>query len=204
MHNVDRYVLFVLDTSGSIGPGNFEKILNIVSDIIPLFCGNISFAIMTFGNIMKQEICFDCTINIYEIKEVIKRIKYRNGPRTRTGKAAKCACEHMLKPRCGYKDLRNTKFTDVIFITDGQSNGDINVCSATDCFNEINDKNPDMDLYVFAIGIGDVNPDELDCIVGKRGTEASKFYLTSFQDFEKLRNETVAKVANQTIACFKT
>ena len=201
--NVDRYVLFVLDTSGSIGPGNFEKILNVVSDIIPLFCGNISFAIMTFGDIMKQEICFNCAINVYEIKDVIKRIRYRNGPHTRTGKAAQCACEHMLKPRCGYNDLRNTKFTDVIFITDGQSNGHINVRTATDCFNKIHNDNTGMDLYVFAIGIGNVVPDELNDIVGERGNEANKFYLASFKDFEDLRNNTLTKVANQTIACFK-
>ena len=36
--DVKRYILFVLDTSGSIGQTNFEKMVDVLSDFVPLFC----------------------------------------------------------------------------------------------------------------------------------------------------------------------
>ena len=208
---VKRYVLFVLDTSGSIRDDNFKKMLHVVSELVPLFCGNISFAIMTFGNIIKQEICFDCRMKDNDIAPFIQSIVYRDGSKTRTGKAAKCACTEMLTSNCGYEIPRGSHiFTDVIFITDGYSNGDLDVCKETECFeqdikNHYNSLSRDtiLDMYVFAIGIGRPKYEELSCIVGNLTTLRSEFSVGSFYEFEQLKNQTVIQLANNTIKCFE-
>ena len=55
-----RYVLFVLDTSGSIGEEIFNKTRDIVADFIPYFCHKNTFAVMTFGSTIYREMCFNC------------------------------------------------------------------------------------------------------------------------------------------------
>ena len=200
--NLKRYVLFVLDTSGSIGEENFEKMLNVLSEFIPLFCGDTSFAIMTFGDIMKKDICFNCKIHL--VTSEIKEIMYRNGPYTRTGQAAKFACGEMLNSNCGYNiSSSDPIITDVLFFTDGQSNGDLDVCVETNCFDTINNQYDNLDLYVFAFGIGNFRAEELDCIVGNRGNAASKFNLQTFNQFYQLKETTITELMEGAITCFE-
>lgn len=200
--DVERYVLFVLDTSGSIGSTNFQKMLDVVEAFIPLFCQNVSFAVMTYGDKIKREICFNCGQD--KTKLSIKSIKYRHGPYTRTGKAMKCACENMLTSKCGFNVPRNARmFTDVIFITDGMSNGELDPCLETKCFEDINNRYPNMDTYVFAFGIGNnVNQTEIKCIPGALGNSNSKFNLQSFHQFEQLKEQTYAQLISGKISCF--
>ena len=197
-----RYILFVLDTSGSIGRTNFEKVLDVLSDFVPLFCNGTFFAIMTFGDIMKKEICFNCETNT--ITSTLDSITYRHGPQTRTGEAAKYACQNMLISNCKYNIPRVTPIvTDVIFVTDGQSNGLLDVCVETKCFETVNNRYNNLDLYVFAFGIGsNVRDEELGCIIGNRGNAASKFNLLSFDQFEQLKDQTYSQLIAGSITCF--
>ena len=45
----DRYVLFILDTSGSFGSKIFTDMVDSLSQLVPLFCKNTRIAAMTFG-----------------------------------------------------------------------------------------------------------------------------------------------------------
>ena len=45
----DRYLLFMLDTSGSIGKNTFTRMVLNLSQLVSLFCGNTKIAAMTFG-----------------------------------------------------------------------------------------------------------------------------------------------------------
>ena len=210
----ERYLLFILDTSGSIGRDNFNELLDVLSEFIPYFCEEIKVAVMTFGNIMKQEICFNCQQDDREkVKIAIKSIEYRDGLRTRTGTAVECACSHMLSNAshvCGFynynkksdpeqidMDRQVTNLdhpkTDVIFITDGHSNEGPDPCGSevTACFQEI------PNINVFAIGIGnDIRLQELDCIVGNQTNVKSVFSFTSFDMLQQLKNQTVLEANN--------
>ena len=157
---------------------------------------------MTFDNIMKKEICFNCETNT--VKSTLDAITYRDGPQTRTGEAAKYACQNMLISNCGYKIARGPGiFTDVVFVTDGHSNGLLDVCVETKCFETVNNRYNNLDLYVFAFGIGDnVRNEELTCIVGDLGSATNQLNLLSFDQFEQLKDQTYSQLVANAITCF--
>ena len=59
----DRYLLFMLDTSGSVGKKTFTRMVSSLSKLVSLFCGNTKIAAMTFGSHIYHEFCFKCDIN---------------------------------------------------------------------------------------------------------------------------------------------
>lgn len=195
-----RYILFVLDTSGSITSAGFAEVIDVLQEFIPLFCSDeIKFAVMTFDNIMKEEICFKCNQGNEDKRDVllaVKSIKFRSGPSTNTGTAAQCACSHMLSSPCGYRSTRrNRPSIDVLFFTDGQSNAGPAVCDAVKCFESFHNIN------VFTFGIGNsIRQSELDCIVGDLGDSQSVFSVDTFARLKELKESAVIE-ANGDI-CF--
>jgi len=77
----------------------------------------------------------------------------------------------MLTRACGYYSEVDS-VTDVIFITDGHSNSEENVCTTANCIpNGVN---------VVSIGVGDhIDYDELECIEGDNGTAPYIFDIHS-------------------------
>ena len=173
-----RYLLLMLDTSGSITETLFTEVTTNLSRMIGSLCGNTKIAVMTFSHELHREICFDCNKNSHllefrkNISDAIKSIQYRGGG-TNTGEAIECACEYMLSPECGFPSNSANETVDVLFITDGRSNGDVDVCKATKC----------LDNYkgdVLSIGIGNsVNYAELQCIIGKNNNTKHPLYYAN-------------------------
>ena len=124
-----QHVLFMLDTSGSIGSAEFERVKEAVSNLTLLFCREIEVAVLTFNHEFHLEFCFNCyheqdTLGPYT---AIRNIQYRGGL-TYTAGATKCACESLLGPSCGIEYASDT-CVDIIYITDGKSNDrNLNVC----------------------------------------------------------------------------
>ena len=183
-----RYILFILDTSGSIGIANFEKMTDSLSKLVNRFCKRIKIAVMTFDHNHHIEFNFNCFDNTCagrrETMDAMKSIRYRGGL-TYTGEATLCACTSLLISDFGFPDLptgsSGTRCLDVIYVTDGHSNGPIDVCHSPvmDCLHVM----PDVDMNVFAIGIGnnyDVN--ELKCITNKDDFKHI-FFETNFTTF---------------------
>ena len=195
-----RYVLFAIDTSGSIGEQNFTKIVNIVSEFVPYFCHETNFAVMTFGSTVYREICFNCNQNLIKVSQAIKTIKYRGGG-TRTGEAAICACDYMFSLKCFSGNIRTlfSSIIDVVFITDGYSNGPFNVCEeAEDCFGKDKFKN----INVFAFGIGSrINQTELECIIKPRKDENSMFNFLDLGKFENFKNQAIRQLGTENYTC---
>ena len=135
----------MLDTSGSIEKKIFTRMVSNLSQLVPLFCGNTKTSAMTFGSHIYHEFCFKCDVNngqnIYAMEEAIKSIPYHGGW-TRTGEAVKCACDNILTIPCGLpkrKEYRKCPAPiDVVIITDGKSNGDLDVCEEVKCFSSHN------------------------------------------------------------------
>ena len=192
-----RYVLLILDSSGSITAASFNSTVKILSNLAPLFCGNALFAVMTYDSIIEQHMCFESCDQLDRIKgsliaghklwKAISCIPYRNGPSTRSGDAIRCACDNMLHHTCGFENEPNSVI-DVIFLTDGRSNMGENVCSATKCLNRFSKKR----VNVVTIGIGSfIDYTELDCIKGDLGASSHIFDVTNIAGLEVLQEEVV-------------
>lgn len=173
-----KYVLFLLDTSGSISEEDFLKMKTAIHRLLPLFCGSIRVAVMTFNHEYHREFCFDdfaaTATGTAGAQTEVLGITYRAGY-THTAGAALCACHQMLHEDCGLPN--ESDCIEVIFITDGQSNDPTrDVCEEVNCLKER------AGVTTHAIGIGNnVDTDELNCI--KEATNAFKF--DNFDDFLK-------------------
>ena len=157
-----RYILFILDSSGSIGSSEFTLMKEVLINLLPLFCGNTLFGVMSYGSRLERDICFNCDqTDRFKLYQALRSIVFHNGGATRSGDAIQCACDYMLSRSCGYFNEPNS-ITDVIFLTDGHSNSGKDVCTAANCI-------PDG-VSVVSIGVGNnIDYDELECIEGNNG-----------------------------------
>ena len=179
-----RHVLFMLDTSGSIGPHNFNLMIESVSKLVRHFCERIKIAVMVFNHYHFVEFCFDCFDNNCDgrrsARDKIRSIPYRSG-NTHTASATQCACSDVLTPSCGFDTTSTRGCLDMVYITDGQSNDpNLEVCSTVECLY----RTPNTDLNVFVIGIGNyVNEQELQCISRNRNPNFPANAIFKVDDF---------------------
>ena len=191
----DRYVLFILDTSGSIGAPVFADMVKNLSALVPLFCKNTRIAAMTFGTDIYHEFCFNCFNNDDDLrnklKEAVSSIPYHGGG-THAGRALKCACDEILTTACGLPSEQDYKECpapiDVVVLTDGQSNGPLDVCQTAKCLHD----HTVYDINTFAIGVDILNQAKLDCIVDKDNLNVDNiFYIKDFKELSTLIQEIV-------------
>ena len=179
-----RYILFILDSSGSIGRSQFNTIKEVLSNLLPLFCGYIKFGVMSYGAIIERDICFDCDqSDRHKVMQALQSIEYHSSSSTRSGDAIRCACDFMLSRRCGYRNKPHP-ITDVIFLTDGHFNQGEDPCIAAECFpNAVN---------VISIGIGNnIDYDELECIKGDNAPSHHIFDVKDIAGLKELQIEVL-------------
>jgi hypothetical protein len=186
--NEVQNILFVLDTSGSIGPTQFNKTRNALAKLTPLFCRQVRFAFITFSRYVNLEFCFNCFDNTYEgraaAQKAIKSTQYRGGV-TNTAGTARCICEDIINSSCGIDTMKPLNCLDIVFITDGWSNDpSLEVCEEVKCLHNR------FGINTYAIGIDSgsghqptYNVDELECI-DHYSDAISAFQFTSFSEFE--------------------
>ncbi len=186
-----QHILFVLDTSGSIGKASFTRMTAAVSKLTALFCSPPKVAAMTFADDFNLEFCFDCfstdRAGRAQAAAAIQSIPYRRGS-TYTGGAARCVCDKILTPACGMHPFATC--TDVVFITDGHSNDrKLKVCDEVKCLhNHLNGIN------THAIGINsDHDNREIDCIASSSNLK-SVFRFEDFEDFEEAINNIIKRL----------
>jgi len=192
--NRKRYVLFILDSSGSVGSTPFTTMINVLSDLLPLFCGNVVYGVMSYGSKIERDICFNCDqTDRTLLQQAIKSIKYHNGGSTRSGDAVRCACNYMLTRSCGYYNEEDS-VTDVIFITDGHSNRGENVCTAVNCIPKR--------VNVISIGVGNyIDYDELECIEGDNGAAPHIFDVANIQGLLALKTAIINQLITTGLQC---
>ena len=201
----------MLDTSGSIGPANFKRITTVLSKFVPLICGDIQVAILSYSDELHVEFCFDCynlahnNIGRLDVGSAIKNIQYRGG-NTHTGLASRCVRDYILNPDtiCGRGINISSECLDIIYVTDGMSNGPLKypeTCTEATCLKNHLDWCGRVNTY--AIAIGSVNQNEIDCLTQNNGT--SVFNVDDFEGFEKLVNESesLLKMKPESYECVK-
>ena len=192
----ERFVLFMLDTSGSIGARNFNKVTSAIADLVTLLC-NAKVAVMTYSTDVYREFCYDCYQgSIITLRNTIKNIKYRGGLRA-TGDAIRCACDYMLNSPCGFsRNIYNPPIVDVIFITDGHSNTGEDVCTATKCLDSI------ANVSVFPIALGyNINWKEFKCIRGNNGNPNDILNIKDINALLNLIRTSISKLHHNPSYC---
>lgn len=190
-----EYILFLLDTSGSIGPNSFRRMKNALSKLVFLFCNPVQVAVMTFNQDYKLEFCFNCHDNDlygrFGTSEAIKNIEYRNGW-THTGGAAKCACERILHPSCGVPTHADS--INVVFVTDGNSNDPSReICKEVECLHDR------LGVNTYAIGINNYDHNELKCIT-KSSNLMNLFSFGDFDEFIDALEQIRRRVENEVVS----
>ena len=177
----------MLDTSGSIGKPTFTRMVSNLSDLVPLLCGNTKIAAITFGSHTYHEFCFKCPANnIDQMQTANQNIPYHGGL-TYTGEAVKCVCDKILTIPCGLPNIGSYRSCpapiDVVIITDGWSNGFLDVCKEAKCLHN----HPFYDINTFSIGVGSYNYAELNCIKDDDDNDGHIFFdLDDFDEMGKL------------------
>ena len=194
LYSKKRYVLFILDSSGSIGSQDFNTMKNVLSDLLPLFCGNTVFGVMSYGAKLERNICFNCKqSDHFKLQQALRSIQYHYGPATRSGDAIQCACDYMLSKSCGYYNEPDA-ITDVIFLTDGKSNKGVDVCTAADCI--------PLGVNVISIGVGNnVNYKELECIEGDNGAAPHIFDVKDLGGLKQLLDQVIIDLITDQKIC---
>ena len=191
-----RFVLFILDTSGSITESNFNKVTSAAADLVPLLC-DAKVAVMTYSTNVYREICFNCNQGSKAaLRNAIASIRYRGGL-TASGDAVRCACDYMLNSPCKFKrNIYNPPIVDVIFLTDGRSNKGEDVCTATKCLDTISNVN------VFPIAVGSsINWHELNCIKGNNGNPNDILSITDLDALLNLIRTSITKLYENPAYC---
>ena len=195
----DRYVLFILDTSGSIGPTVFADMVKNLSTLVPLFCKNTRIAAMTFGTHIYHEFCFNCFYNDHfsnKLKEALSSIPYHGGG-THAGRALKCACDEILTTACGLPSEQDYKECpapiDVVVLTDGHTNGPLDVCETAKCLHG----HTVYDINTFAIAVNTFDQDKLKCIANQNNPDDDNiFYIDTFEELSTLIGEIIDYLSN--------
>ena len=176
----------MLDSSGSIGQANYNRMKLAVSTLTSIFCNEVHFALLTFSSRLNLDFCFNCYSNNRALAaQAILNATYQSGS-THTGAAAKCICDHLLHPDCGISVDPNC--LDVIFITDGRSNDrSLEVCNEVACLHNR------YGINTYAVGIGNYDQSELKCI-SDQSDMFNQFEYVNFEDFQRSIDEIVSRV----------
>ena len=180
-----RYILSVIDASGSIRENVFNRVTDLLGELVLYFCGPIKVTAMTFDHRYFAEFCFDeyglRTRN--DIETAINSIDY-NSRRdlTHTAGAARCACDYMLSQNSCSLPV-DARCIDVIFLTDGRANDPSrDICTEIQCLH--NRRGVDT----FVLGVGNYDTPRLDCY-GNDNLDLDEYHLFNFPNFTKLEQE---------------
>ena len=181
-----RYVLFILDTSGSIGKAHFQEVKKILANLSATLCDHLQVALLTYSSDFNLEFCFKCYNNSNDIRDAIMNTRYRGGQTYATA-ATRCACKTMLTAECGLPlNVIDPPKIDVVYLTDGRHNGHCTGTTLADeleCFHSDNRHN----INTYAIGIGRASLDSVNAMAKVRDPDDTHvFNVDTFEDLKLL------------------
>ena len=169
-------MVFVMDESGSVGSGDFEKMKDLAIDITDSFIigpDRTRVAWISFGT--TAEVVFD--LNAHSTKEdlhaAIRGVEYGDDGKTAIGTGLEA-----LRTQ-GFESGRNSFDTPevAIVVTDGQTNFGIDTSTAADNLHR------ERNVNVFAVGVGSgVNTTELE-IIASAGIENTQDHTQNISGF---------------------
>ena len=149
-------MVFILDSSGSVGARNFYKMLNFVKEIASNFDigkTGTQVAVITFSTSPINRFNLNKYANKVSLETAIRSIPYTSGG-TYTGKALKYARTYSFQPGNG---ARPNAVKIAIVITDGKSNRPVYTSAEAKLLRQ-------HGVVIFAIGVSGAKRAELNAI----------------------------------------
>ena len=173
---VVRDVVFVIDTSSSIGYSRFQVVRELTENITTSIAVNSPetlFALITFDNYARFEFNIANHTDLSTLLPAINPgLPYYGGYYTNTASALNLLLSGSVEN--GFLQLRNETSKVAIVITDGYSSSSSSLQSAANSLHAAN-------IYdVYAVGIGNNNYYELQLIANDPSFVFSTYYLYEF------------------------
>ena len=186
-----RDVVFVIDTSRSIGTSRFRLVRKLVGNIITTLkvdSPETLFGLITFDNYARNQFNIFTHINLSTLLPAINRLNYNYyGSRTNTGSALSVLLSGGREG--GYLKLRNTTSNVAIVIIDGYSSSFSSLRSAANSLHA-------ADIFdVYAVGIGNNRYSELQLIASDPSFIFSAYSLSSLTA-QQLEQNVIRKLCS--------
>ena len=178
-------MVFVIDTSGSIGSMNFQMIRKLVADITIEIYSRSAVGVILFNNSAHIQFNLQAYTNLSTLLSAIYRLPYSGGL-TDTAEALRLLLSSAQNGRLG---LRNNSSKVAIVITDGRSTSPSATLSAARSLHASNI------FDVFAVGVAGASLTELHRIASN---PQLVFFTSSFKNtgLRQLRGEILQELCN--------
>ncbi|KAK0055893.1 collagen alpha-5(VI) chain [Biomphalaria pfeifferi] len=184
-------IIFVLDSSGSIGADNYIKMLQFAANITDRFTlgvNDVLFAEIIFGAVVQKMFDFNDNMDATSLKMAILHTPYLKQS-TRTDRALNYVINStMLDPN--YSGARLNAKKIVILMTDGASDFPTQTKEAAQ-------KVKERGLSIIAVGIANANMDELKNMAS---TVDDVFKADTFDDLKKIAEKVTQRTCDK-ISC---
>jgi len=185
-------IVFLLDSSGSVGVENFDLMKNFTKSIVDEFAigpNAVQFGIVIFSTPVIGAFKLNQYSDREELKKAIDGIEFKDGE-THTGKALEYLREHTFTRQEGYRSNPNIPKVAIV-ITDGHS-------THKDKTKEQAQKLKEQDVEIYSIGVGnDVDEEEL----GNMASNKNVFRVDTFSALEHLRPLLLRQVCKAKNTC---
>ncbi|XP_069108499.1 cartilage matrix protein-like [Argopecten irradians] len=179
-------ILFILDSSTSVGDENFRKMLNFMKDIVraaPIDSGHYRVAVLVFNSNVKVTLLLDAIDNQEDLLTYIDNIPYSYG-NTNTASALQAMRDTIFIPANGDRpDAKNL----AIVLTDGESN----INSGRTIPEADAAKREGVEIY--GIGIGLMETSEIDGISSKP-LDTHSFNVDNFDNLNDMKADIFSKI----------
>ncbi|XP_033728446.1 collagen alpha-1(XII) chain-like [Pecten maximus] len=179
-------LLFILDSSTSVGDENFRKMLDFMKDIVraaPIDSGHYQVAVIVFNSDVKVTLLLDAIDNQRDLLTYIDNIPYSYG-NTNTASALQAMRDTIFIPSNGDRpDAPNV----AVVMTDGESN--INSGRTIPEANAA--KREGVEIY--GIGIGLMETSEIDGI-SSVPLDTHRFNVDNFDNLNDMKADIFAKI----------
>ncbi|XP_075058737.1 collagen alpha-1(XII) chain isoform X1 [Mixophyes fleayi] len=177
-------IVFLIDSSWSIGDDNYNKVRQFIFNTIGAFDvinpAGIQVSFVQFSDDAQTEFKLNTYADKAQALGALSNVRYKGG-NTKTGKALKFVRDKVLTVENG---MRRSVPKVLVVVTDGRSQDDV--------------KKSAMDIQhsgfsVFVIGVADVDYNELRNI-GSKPSERHVFIVDDFDAFEKIEDNLITFV----------
>uniref|UniRef100_A0A8C2H5K8 Collagen alpha-1(XVI) chain n=1 Tax=Cyprinus carpio TaxID=7962 RepID=A0A8C2H5K8_CYPCA len=177
--NVHYDLVFILDTSSSVGKENFEKIRQWVANLVESFdvgAEKTRVAVVRYSDRPTTEFNLGRYKTLEEVKRAAGNIRYLGG-NTKTGDAISFTTNNIFTERAGARPASKGIQKVAILLTDGRSQ---------DFVLEPSTAAAAAGIRLFAVGIGEALREELEEIAAEPKS-AHVFHVTDFDAIDKIR-----------------
>ncbi|XP_025113984.1 uncharacterized protein LOC112576009 [Pomacea canaliculata] len=176
--NID--LAFVVDTSSSLSPENFESAKTFASNVVDTFNiapDSVQIAFMTFSSDVQLQFDFNDFSSKEAVKNAISRVQMKLG-NTATDKALDFAASQLFTAADG---VRPNSAKVAVLLTDGKADRHSSAVASAQ-------RLKDLGVTIFVIGVGDVDRNELESLASNPVCTHVQ-QLTDYQDLDLILSD---------------